>query len=853
MIPLRLSIKNFMCYRDDVPDLDLEGIHVACLSGENGHGKSALFDAMTWALWGNARASTHEELIHQGQSDMAVELEFSANDSRFRVTRKYQSGRGRSAGKTLLELHEFADGTFLPISGSTVRETERIVYEKVRMDYRTFINTALLLQGRANEFTSSKPADRKQTLGQVLDLGIYDELEEQAKKQARSINREIDSIDTKISVYQQEILDKPRVEKDLLDINAAGSDLEIELKTQRNEVISTERAVTTLQAQRSDLEDLNVRLENSRQVREEVKRQLDRSESQVVAYEDALKKAPEIQDRHSSLERARSELHRLDEGLSKKTVLDTEKNQLEKKIDVERARIATQIEGFSKREAELNSKVDGLEQVRIERADTSVQEEKILPQNEAIMLLRSEADDISTKLEFLRLKNLDLKKNMEEMREKFEMLDGEAAICPLCKVKLTSDGQEHLRREYESQGRQDKQEYVSNAGEFQRLQSKHEAMLAKAQKLASEVEKRRDEIRIKGAKLDQQINDAEDAANKLESLVLGRAELSEKLDQEAFGKSERLRVVELSEQLSDLYYSADVHARTREEIKSLGVYDELYRNLTKATESLPKEQELLQETRARLLTLQNEIGDLERRQTTLNANLLQLPELESKLAEVNGRLQKAESKQQDLIKRQAIESDRLQRIVSNEQKVHEYSERRAQLVEDNSMYEELAVAFGKNGIQALIIETVIPEFEADANELLSRLTDNRMHLKLELRQRGSARQMEELEIKVSDEVGTRSYETFSGGEAFRIDFALRIALSKMLANRSGSPLPVLFIDEGFGSQDATGQDLIKEAIQSIQSQFEKIIVITHILEIRDAFPVRIEVIKTERGSTFAVT
>ena len=157
-----------------------------------------------------------------------------------------------------------------------------------------------------------------------------------------------------------------------------------------------------------------MRLGNSRQVREEVKRQLDRSESQVVAYEDALKKAPEIQDRHSSLERARSELHRLDEGLSKKTVLDTEKNQLEKKIDVERARIATQIEGFSKREAELNSKVDGLEQVRIERADTSVQEEKILPQNEAIMLLRSEADDISTKLEFLRLKNLDLKKNMRK-------------------------------------------------------------------------------------------------------------------------------------------------------------------------------------------------------------------------------------------------------------------------------------------------------------------------------------------------------------------------------------------------------------------------------------------------------
>ena len=50
MIPLRLSVKNFMCYRDDVPALHFESIHVACLCGDNGHGKTALLDAMTWAL-----------------------------------------------------------------------------------------------------------------------------------------------------------------------------------------------------------------------------------------------------------------------------------------------------------------------------------------------------------------------------------------------------------------------------------------------------------------------------------------------------------------------------------------------------------------------------------------------------------------------------------------------------------------------------------------------------------------------------------------------------------------------------------------------------------------------------------
>ena len=104
MIPLRLTVKNFMCYREDVPVLDLEGIHVACLCGDNGHGKTALLDAVTWALWGQARARTQDELVHQGQRDMAVELEFSARGQRYRVDRRFaRSGRSQG-GSTILEL-----------------------------------------------------------------------------------------------------------------------------------------------------------------------------------------------------------------------------------------------------------------------------------------------------------------------------------------------------------------------------------------------------------------------------------------------------------------------------------------------------------------------------------------------------------------------------------------------------------------------------------------------------------------------------------------------------------------------------------------------------------------------------
>jgi exonuclease SbcC len=93
---------------------------------------------------------------------------------------------------------------------------------------------------------------------------------------------------------------------------------------------------------------------------------------------------------------------------------------------------------------------------------------------------------------------------------------------------------------------------------------------------------------------------------------------------------------------------------------------------------------------------------------------------------------------------------------------------------------------------------------------------------------------------------------YSGGEAFRVNLALRIALSRVLAHRTGAPLPTLFIDEGFGTQDAVGRERILDVISVIGTQFEKVIVITHLDDLKDAFPVRIEVHKDSNGSTFSL-
>ncbi|MDB5101536.1 MAG: hypothetical protein JWM80_5957 [Cyanobacteria bacterium RYN_339] len=159
-------------------------------------------------------------------------------------------------------------------------------------------------------------------------------------------------------------------------------------------------------------------------------------------------------------------------------------------------------------------------------------------------------------------------------------------------------------------------------------------------------------------------------------------------------------------------------------------------------------------------------------------------------------------------------------------------------------YKELAEAFGKNGIQALIIENALPELEEEANRLLARITDNRMHVRLATqKEKKTGGVGETLEIYISDEVGTRNYEMYSGGEAFRVNFALRLALSKLLARRAGTRLQTLVIDEGFGTQDEKGRERLVEAINAVSGDFRRILVITHVKELKDAFNTTIEVSK----------
>jgi exonuclease SbcC len=190
------------------------------------------------------------------------------------------------------------------------------------------------------------------------------------------------------------------------------------------------------------------------------------------------------------------------------------------------------------------------------------------------------------------------------------------------------------------------------------------------------------------------------------------------------------------------------------------------------------------------------------------------------------------------------------------EKLSRLENERRRLIEKGQLYRQLEEALGKNGVPALVIEHALPDIEARANQILEKLSGGTMSIRFlaQTAYRDASRgdKKETLELQIQDQQGSRDYEMYSGGESFRINFAVRLALSHLLSHRAGAKLQTLVIDEGFGSQDEIGRQRLIEAINLVREDFKKILVITHVEEIQEAFSTQLLVEKTPRGSQVSV-
>jgi exonuclease SbcC len=189
MIPLQLSLKNFLSYRE--ASLDFRGLHTACVCGPNGAGKSSLLEAIAWSVWGQSRAGTEDDIINAGSTEVSVDFMFQCDRQTYRVRRSRQRGQTSSLEFQIATSEDENNPGFRSLTERSLRATQQKIIQHIKIDYETFVNSAYLRQGRADEFMLKRPSERKQVLASLLRLDQYDSLAEDAKDRAREYKGQI--------------------------------------------------------------------------------------------------------------------------------------------------------------------------------------------------------------------------------------------------------------------------------------------------------------------------------------------------------------------------------------------------------------------------------------------------------------------------------------------------------------------------------------------------------------------------------------------------------------------------------------------------------------------------------------
>ncbi len=1029
MILQSINLHNFMSYAD--AHLDLNSINVACLSGSNGAGKSALLDATTWAIWERGRA-TSDELIRLGQKEMWVELIFIHESNTYRIRRSRQKTPSRSGNKanskgsvdlqmlipeTSQSILNNADNDGLngkenhniqtapdnnvknwkSLSANSISETQEKISQLLRMDYQTFINSAYLRQGSADQFARETPMKRKEILGEILSLSYFDRLQERCKERLKplkdkceflaSLLSRLPEIEVQINLFEteratlQNNLNSHRTSKEKLDSDLAT------LQRKEHELNSWQEKQLDIQ---NRLQNLNSEIKRFNTQKFELQEKLNKLQSLIsgqaeleiefAAYESttsALKNLEEKSIAAQSLEKQKIELRaklsaqraqleielkqaqkELVEGCERKAKLihDTQNqetianefqqyqdlinqdiylskqqeayeqikqriSELQTIIDEAQIRLSTEIEQKQDQLSQLKSILTSQDLLERQKLDLETKEIELDNKEKEFQYVSEKGQDIKTKIEGFAQQMDNEKARRQEYHNKIQELikASDSPICPLCSAEIV-DRAAVIDR-YQDLVKQTENEIISFQLEQATLEEERNTLRIRYAELSNELSQRKALDMQKGQLKEKHraIKDAQENLSRLEaeiasletqrelndyaivqrtSLINLSGELTElkfdpglyssiqaqirsqrgietryhqlqrdlteknKIDsalpeliktidslkivlaEESYGSDTRKAIGEIEKVWQQLDYDSTKHGDLKEQLNILLPKVDQYKDLKHALNEIPIAEKNLKDTETWLLSKIQQHTDLTNDYEIASSSVSDLANIEAQISSL--KLQAKES--QNILEALLQEEAKISATLGSAKKeLESFKDRNRELIDTRQAAEDfayLAECFGKKGIQAIVIENAIPEIEMDANRLLSKLTDNKMHIGLITQQKNKSGNISEtLEIVISDEIGTRNYELYSGGEAFKVNFAIRVALSRLLARRAGAKLETLIIDEGFGSQDDYSRDKLVKAIRSIQTDFARILVITHFADVKEMFPTHIQINK----------
>jgi exonuclease SbcC len=865
MVPLKLSLKNFLSYGQTTQHIDFEPYNLICLSGKNGHGKSALLDALTWALWGHARkantgARADENLVRLGQSQMMVCLEFMCNNIVYRVRRELTIASTKVQTSLDFGVVDPETSQIRGLTDKTIRATQEKITTTIGLDYESFINSVFLRQGYSNEFSKKSPKERKEILSSILGITQFELIKKRAIEKGRALATQKDTL---LPIHQRlscEIIQKEQLnqaladalvkEKELLEIQreltAHLQVVEMQAQQHVHDMLVLQQTVQTQAKLQSRLEGGLHELRNSRKEfkkilakkiktssptfdnSEQLEKELQELQARELRYlalqQDALRITQTLQQHASHAQTAHTlTLHthdmQLQQAQAHMQLHEKQARELEKKMAL--------------MEQDINKKMGA-----ISAGSTTARYEKY----------REVYQKFVTHKNNLILKTQDCEYSLKKLASET------VPECPTCKQTLDT----HKKSLLCTQTQKDLARAQHQLRRFQKLLPTFKQIIIQlhaAIEMVKEIEHFQKQVAICmqehnsiTQELDREKNSVQELSTHKELLINQQKTLLE--HDEQYQKHKR-ELEEITQQFSRIKISAEYKQELVQRIK----LSKLDRDVTPETVNplLQQIKKVVHVTVAHLKAIKNEHKELTHKINSLKEKIPTTGALEDAVRAARVSLQSRTADLNKLLSDIGSYKEQLSRLELQEKEFARLSATIQECSYQHELYQTIAHAVGKDGIQALLIEQALPEIEQEANNLLGKLTDNQAHLFIEsLRDLKSGKSKETLDIHISDATGIRAYELFSGGEAFRIDFALRIALSKLLARRAGTSLQTLIIDEGFGSQDEEGLAHIMDALYKIQDDFAKIIIVSHLPYMKDQFPVHFVVNKTAQGSAIKV-
>jgi exonuclease SbcC len=899
MIPQKLQIKNFLSYGPNLQTVDFTNYSLICLSGKNGHGKSALLDAMTWAVWGQARkiggaTKADQGLLRLGQTQMLVVFDFLFGGKTYRIRREYMETYGKPVAVLEFGMIDSETDTFIPLTDKTIRATQEKIENTLRLDFDSFSNSAFLRQGSSNEFSKKSPKDRKQILATILGLDQYEVIRKLALEKIKNAHTKKTVLTALQEKRTQDLAAQEILDAELTALTAHMKTLELTEKevTSTQSVQTTERTAydekqkqyhnfsfqlqqlqLTSQTQKNQLREqftlwraINRKKKSLHSVHT-LEQEKNKTIAAIVNHQKLFQ--DNLEHRQQLLQLAQQmsliEQQYKDEHTQKNLVLQLELERLLAEQKNQQAQLTnnqTLIDQYAKENAiimvSMTAHQEDLVKITQNPEGVATQEAHLERRKAAYQQYVSLGNWINSEL--------------NSLANKKKLVHEDDPSCPLCEQNLSASRKRFLKHNFEKQEsllthRLHRLKRIIPA--LKEILLNQHAGITKDKELLL----RADALRTKmmdctqeQVKITHQITQAMELHKQLQKNIADQTVAVTQKQQEISHLGKQSMNIDnpdyqifigqkqvLEKQLSAHVYSESNYKKDQEKLKSLESqlieFESLQKDVTQQEnrkleivkyctqlKQLNVEIHSIEEKRKKLDDLDAQLRVLQEKEKHIEQQYIQLKHAKEELSHKKGSI---ENQQKHLFKIKN-EFDQEQMVLTQLEGI----------IED---YQTIATATGKDGIQALLIEEAIPEIEQEANYLLSRLTNNQAQIFIEsLRDLKKGGTKETLDIKISDQAGIRPYEMFSGGEAFRIDFALRIAISKLLARRAGTALQILIIDEGFGSQDEEGLGYIMDALYKIQDDFSKIIIVSHLPAMKDQFPVQFLIEKGVQGSTVSI-